>query len=825
MKRIFHLFIILTGIIYQAQAQQAGQGPKKVLLIQSEKMTGSSSNDVINVLKPVFSHENSLLSSDSARFNQAKNTFDAFGHVVITRPDGTTVSSDILNYNGNTKIAVLTDNVQLVDKDVTLTTDYLTYNMSSKVGTYTGGGKLVNAQNTLTSKNGFYFAESKDAYFRYNVEVLTPQAIIKCDTLKYNAGTKMAYFYGPTNIKSKTDKTNLYTENGDYDTQRDIAKFGKKNLYTDGSKSLRGDSLYYDKNSGYGRAVKNITFIDTAEDVLMKGNLGVYRKADESTLVTENAYVVLITKDSAKVDSVYMTSDTLFTKVIQMKNFKPIAQEELKQDTVLDDPTASAGGGADEVAPEALIETPKAAIGRPSPLETPVAANKEKNAEKEIKPARKEIKKVSVKTPAQTKVKPEETKISEIAEYTSIDPAPLVMEAEKEKPQNSGKKKSGDKETKRESPSTGLDSLRKSGSDSNIVDTTKKAGEISTELNKKEPGKLSKKERRKKRRELKEEKIRIENAAADTVKRSSGLSANTSIADTTKADTTKTPAIKKTSKADSIRAAHANDTTRVRYLNAYHNVKIFKSDFQAKADSAFFSYADSTIRCYRNPIMWAQGSQLSGDTIYLQLKNKKLDNLLLQNNGFMVNTEGDSTKFNQVKGKLITGYFKKNELHQIFVDGNAESNFFAKDDTSYTGMNHLLSSRLKITFENQAVTNISSLRKPDATFTPIFKLTPEISTLKGFLWKPEERPKSKEEIIPALAAKKKKTVKPAIKKTENKGTVAKQMKAANASSDAKKEISKVFTVPDSVKNNAGKVVPVKEAKGKENPKPPVQKKL
>ena len=66
------------------------------------------------------------------------------------------------------------------------------------------------------------------------------------------------------------------------------------------------------------------------------------------------------------------------------------------------------------------------------------------------------------------------------------------------------------------------------------------------------------------------------------------------------------------------------DTARIRIIIAHHHFKMFKSDLQAKSDSMFYSNVDSTIRCFVNPIMWTEGSQLSGDTILLQMKHRKL---------------------------------------------------------------------------------------------------------------------------------------------------------------------------------------------------------
>ena len=301
----------LTFLLLIAAMAVMAQKKSVINLISSKTIQGVKINgvDMIKVYGGTFQQDNSTLTSDSAYFHQAQNTFDAFGHVLITQGDTLHIYSDKLNYNGNTKIAILTDNVRMVDKDATLTTNYLTYNTATKIGTYTGGGKLVNKDNTLTSKNGYYFTNSRDSYFRYDVVLLSPDATTKTDTMRYNTGSKIAYFYGPTHIygkKTGKDNDTLYTENGNYNTVTEQAFFGKKNLYSQGTKTLKGDSMFYDRKKGYGRVVKNITFNDEEQKMTLKGDLGTYYKADERTVVTENAYGVLVTeeRDSTKNDSV-----------------------------------------------------------------------------------------------------------------------------------------------------------------------------------------------------------------------------------------------------------------------------------------------------------------------------------------------------------------------------------------------------------------------------------------------------------------------------------------------------------------------------------------
>jgi hypothetical protein len=80
-------------------------------------------------------------------------------------------------------------------------------------------------------------------------------------------------------------------------------------------------------------------------------------------------------------------------------------------------------------------------------------------------------------------------------------------------------------------------------------------------------------------------------------------------------------------------------------------------------------------------------------------------------------------------------------------------------------MNHSLSSRIRIDLKNNKPSAIALLSKPDAYITPIGKLKEDEKILKGFIWKPKDRPVSKESIIPSLTEKRKKAAPPPKPKT------------------------------------------------------------
>lgn len=212
--------------------------------------------------------------------------------------------------------------------------------------------------------------------------------------------------------------------------------------------------------------------------------------------------------------------------------------------------------------------------------------------------------------------------------------------------------------------------------------------------------------------------------------------------------------IKKANTIDSVyldRRVEMADTAHIRVLNAFHHVKMFKSDLQGKSDSAFYSNSDSTIHLYVHPMIWTQGSQLSGDTVTLQMKNKKLNNMELFPNAFIVNLEKkDSVHFNQVAGKKMRGFFKDSKLTTMFVDGNSETIYFAHDSTGkVTEMQRSLSSRIRIYFKDNKAQRIIFMSKPEHRYGPLEKFSEEDKLLKGFIWKPKDRPVSKEAIIHA----------------------------------------------------------------------------
>ncbi len=181
-------------------------------------------------------------------------------------------------------------------------------------------------------------------------------------------------------------------------------------------------------------------------------------------------------------------------------------------------------------------------------------------------------------------------------------------------------------------------------------------------------------------------------------------------------------------------------------MKAYYNTRFYNPELQGLCDSMSFPVVDSTVYLYGTPIVWASGNQLTGTTIDMHMKNNEVDLFHLNEKAMIVN-QLDSLKFNQIKGRNMTGYIDQNELHLVLVDGNGESIYYPDDQGVIIGLNKTVSSQIKIHLKEKKVHRILFINKPEGTLNPIFLVKPEERFLKDFEWHIEKQPKQKEDIF------------------------------------------------------------------------------
>lgn len=182
---------------------------------------------------------------------------------------------------------------------------------------------------------------------------------------------------------------------------------------------------------------------------------------------------------------------------------------------------------------------------------------------------------------------------------------------------------------------------------------------------------------------------------------------------------------------------------------AYHHAKFFRNDLQGKCDSLVYGFADSTIFLYKSPVMWSEGNQMTADSVRIALANNQIDSLALINSSFIISIDDslDQT-YNQVKGRLLVGYFNNNEMRKIIIKGNAESIYFVRDeDKNLMGINKSVSSDMNIYLENNEINILTPITNVDAHMYPVGELSPLELKLKNFLWIEGQRPLKKEDVF------------------------------------------------------------------------------
>lgn len=200
--------------------------------------------------------------------------------------------------------------------------------------------------------------------------------------------------------------------------------------------------------------------------------------------------------------------------------------------------------------------------------------------------------------------------------------------------------------------------------------------------------------------------------------------------------------------ADTFRVVSLGDTSRL--IKAFHHVKAFRTDLQARCDSLVFDFRDSIATLYYLPVVWSQGSQMTANIIKLYTRDQALYKADLIDAAFVISQEADSVGYDQVKGKLITGHIKNNELYLIDVDGNGQTIYYPKDGPNLIGVNRAESSNMSIWLKENKINNIMMRVAPKGNMNPPLLAGEKDKLLLGFRWLDDYRPKTKDDIFKLL---------------------------------------------------------------------------
>ena len=103
---------------------------------------------------------------------------------------------------------------------------------------------------------------------------------------------------------------------------------------------------------------------------------------------------------------------------------------------------------------------------------------------------------------------------------------------------------------------------------------------------------------------------------------------------------------------------------------------------------------------------------MTSDSIQFEIRNNQINKMYLINNPIIVQ-HSDSTNFNQIKGKIITGYFSKNKISSMRIIGNGQSIFHVNDENNKIGVNYTESTDLTLYFKENKLDKVNYKLKPN----------------------------------------------------------------------------------------------------------------
>jgi lipopolysaccharide export system protein LptA len=303
---LFLLLIPSTGFSQVNKPVKKGVTTIKILNADSMEENLNIDKDLQRLIgNVILNHKEVMMYCDSAYYFKKKNQVKAFSKVHIEQGDTIDLYGDYLFYDGKSEMALVTGNVELVDKETHLYTDAIDYDAKNRIARYNNRGRITNAENTLTSIIGIYYVSESLFHFKDSVKIVNPEYVMTADTMDYNTKTETSFFTGPTELKG--DSIYLYCEKGWYDTKNDITSIWKNAVIDNKLQVIHGDSLYFNDKSGYGESFGNVVIEDSTNNLIIQGNYAWYYKQPETFLVTDKAVFIQV----SNADSLFLHADTI----------------------------------------------------------------------------------------------------------------------------------------------------------------------------------------------------------------------------------------------------------------------------------------------------------------------------------------------------------------------------------------------------------------------------------------------------------------------------------------------------------------------------------
>ena len=187
------------------------------------------------------------------------------------------------------------------------------------------------------------------------------------------------------------------------------------------------------------------------------------------------------------------------------------------------------------------------------------------------------------------------------------------------------------------------------------------------------------------------------------------------------------------------------DTTKIGFLLATKDIRIFRKDMQVRCDSLRYSDLDSIARLYTDPIVWNEGRrQYNSDSLFVLLRNDKMERANLLSNAF-IHTEESEGYFDQIKSTDVIAYFSDStSLRRFDALGGVTALLYLEENDAIATVNRTESRMMMATFDGEGnVDHVYNYENPKSDAYPVVQLPAAEHKLRGFNWQPDLRPKDK----------------------------------------------------------------------------------
>lgn len=734
-RKLFISVVTVLSTLTSLSAQENGSQKDslvRLLSAQSMELIEKDGVDYRKVTGPArFLHNDTYLICDTALWNMSSNEIYAISNVKILQ-DQTVLTGDRLTYYIDRDLAEFRGTlVQLEDKDRNvLRTEHLDYNTKDSVAVFFNGGSMKDAEGQIIeSRTGTYDSKIRTFTFNDRVNMFTDSVFVKSTTIVYDARTNVATFGFDTDTWQ--DDNMLSANGGWYDRGREIFLFRNNVHGMSDTQEGWADSLYYYRSSKNIELLGNAQVTDTTRDVsALAGRIFYTDSLSEVKLTRDPAVIGVMKNAEDQPDTVYFGADTIFARTYMMfqVNESEIKNSKSRMEDLAVDAVQAYRQKAAKEAAEAAAKAMENDPNRPKP-------NKKQAEETGAVAAAGEAAETSEAADA-SEAEASESDASGSSDVSEADEASEKEGDVSETSESEASGENGDEATDSAEMAEGAsaDSLTVKTLTSAKDSTAMVSGAQAYEADSVSHAFASL------------------GPAAGALSKPAGRLAHASdslshIADSLShsADSLANAADSLTVAADSLSAP--KDSTKLNFITAIKNVKMFRKDIQLACDSLVYNDLDSLVRMYEKPFVWNEGNrQYSADSIYAVIKDRAMQKASLMSNAFIIVKE-DSLCFDQIRATEMLAYFDTTgALTRFDALGEANAVFYLQEDSVYATVNKSAAKMLSARFLNGELDKVYYFDAAKNDGYPVAQMTRDERVLKGFDWQIDACPRGKQDI-------------------------------------------------------------------------------